>query len=149
MGTPHDWMGYPPTTMTGWGTPHHDWMGYPPLTSIASTCYAAAGMPLAFTQEDFLIVDYLYYEKRESQTRYTFTTQVSIRKRFISKGPKKEKHKIKYYSCSFQWQKYFKRSLLYLQGTCFLRLYKDVISRDNFLSDFLSKTTLCQTNCTH
>ena len=39
------WIGrYPP--MTGWGTP--------PPTSIASTWYAAGGMPLAFTQEDFL-----------------------------------------------------------------------------------------------
>ena len=44
-----------PPTMTGWGTPHHDWMGYPPITSIASTCYVAGGMPLAFTQEDFLV----------------------------------------------------------------------------------------------
>ena len=73
----------PPTTRTGWvRTPHHqDWMGYPlarsgwwgyvppppgldgvpphtpPIrqSSIASTCYAAGGMPLAFTQEDFLV----------------------------------------------------------------------------------------------
>ena len=62
----HDWMGYSPTmtgwgtpTMTGWGTPHHDWMGYPlpPIrqSSIASTCYVAGGMPLAFLQEDFLV----------------------------------------------------------------------------------------------
>ena len=52
--------GYPPgqVWMVGGtqGTPHHDWMGYPPPTSIASTCYAAGGMPLAFTQEDFLVV---------------------------------------------------------------------------------------------
>ena len=39
--------GYPGT---GWGT-------LPPIrqSSIASTCYAAGGMPLAFTQEDFLV----------------------------------------------------------------------------------------------
>ena len=38
-----------------WGTPH-DWMGYSPTpTSIASTCYAAGGMPLAFTHEDLLV----------------------------------------------------------------------------------------------
>ena len=52
------------TPMTGLGTPHHDWMGYPPFPPwvggvppphIASTCYAAGGMPLAFTQEDFLV----------------------------------------------------------------------------------------------
>ena len=59
---------YPPT-MTGWGNPHphihHDWMGYPhhdwigyhPPPSIASTCYAVGGMPLVFTQEDFLVKD--------------------------------------------------------------------------------------------
>ena len=56
----HDWMGYPspwvdgvPPTMSGWGTPRHEWMGYPP--TIASTGYAAGGMPLTFTQEDFLV----------------------------------------------------------------------------------------------
>ena len=71
LGTPHhpDLAGVPPPTMTGWGTPHHDWMGYPPTMtgwgtphhdppppSIASTCYAAGDMPLAFTQEDFLVL---------------------------------------------------------------------------------------------
>ena len=44
--------GVPPMTRTGWGTPH-------PLpirqSRIASTCYVAGGMPLAFTQEDFLV----------------------------------------------------------------------------------------------
>ena len=40
------YLGYPPT-MSGWG--------YPPPPTIASTCYAAGGMPLAFTQEDFLV----------------------------------------------------------------------------------------------
>ena len=38
--------GYPPTLR--WGTP-------PRQISIASTCYAVGGMPLAFTQEDFLV----------------------------------------------------------------------------------------------
>ena len=54
-----DWMGYPlphqqdgvcPLSKTGWGTP-------PPVRrqiSKVSTCYAAGGVPLAFTQEDFL-----------------------------------------------------------------------------------------------
>ena len=48
-----DGGGVPPTTKTGWGTP-------PPIkqSSIASTCYAASGMPLAFTQEDFLVILY-------------------------------------------------------------------------------------------
>ena len=54
--TPPDqvWMEYPPCTGTG----------YPPLdqvwirqSSIASTCYAAGSVPLAFTQEDFLVYD--------------------------------------------------------------------------------------------
>ena len=52
---PCQWMGYPPI---------QDWMGSspppPPPTvrrqsSIASTCYGADGMPLAFMQEDFLV----------------------------------------------------------------------------------------------
>ena len=39
--------------------------GYPPSlplrhTSIASTCYVAGGMPLAFTQEDFLVYASVY-----------------------------------------------------------------------------------------
>ena len=45
------------------GTPSQVWVGgYPisglggvPPPSIASTCYAAGGMPLAFTQGDFLV----------------------------------------------------------------------------------------------
>ena len=37
--------------------------GYPPphsirQSSIASTCYPAGGMPLAFTQENFLVILY-------------------------------------------------------------------------------------------
>ena len=65
QGTPPPWLdGVPPSTMTGWGTPHHDWMGYSPNhdwmgyppTSIASTCCVAGGMPLALTQENFLVI---------------------------------------------------------------------------------------------
>ena len=56
---------------SGWGgTPHpgldgltstlgQDWMGYPPpirWSSIANTCYAVGGMPLALTQEEFLVL---------------------------------------------------------------------------------------------
>ena len=77
-GVPHSKTGWgTPLPKTGWGTPLsgldgvpcqarwvtppliQDWMGYPlPVrrqSSIASTCYAAGGMPLAFTQEDFLV----------------------------------------------------------------------------------------------
>ena len=42
--------GYPPSPS--------DWMRVPPTpgdSSTASTCYKAGGMPLAFTQEDFLV----------------------------------------------------------------------------------------------
>ena len=56
--------GYPHTEvwMVG-GTPSQVWIvggaqGTPPpmrQSSIASTCYAAGGVPLAFTQEDFLV----------------------------------------------------------------------------------------------
>ena len=81
-GVPHprSGWGYPPTTRSGWGTPPDLGLGTPqdlglgtppdmglgtppppgPGTGIASTCYAAGGMPLAFTQEDFLIIVYLW-----------------------------------------------------------------------------------------
>ena len=61
------WGGYP--ARSGWwgeGTlARSGWYPrYPPPppldSSIASTCYAASGMPLAFTQEDFLV----YYKVR-------------------------------------------------------------------------------------
>ena len=56
----HDWMmvqdgldGVTPLSRTGWGNPS-------PLvgrhSSIANTCYAVGGIPLAFTQEDFLVI---------------------------------------------------------------------------------------------
>ena len=54
--------GVPPHTITGWGTPTHTGWGKPPppnpirQSSIAGTCYTAGGMPLAFTQEDFLVL---------------------------------------------------------------------------------------------
>ena len=76
-GVPPDqvWMGYPPRPGMGYlpetwdgvpplrpgiGYPPRPGMGYPlprppPNWDIASTCYAAGGMPLAFTQEDFLV----------------------------------------------------------------------------------------------
>ena len=71
-GTPSQvWMvggtwGNPPPSLDG-VPPHHDWMGYPPpwldevppSTSIESTCYMAGGMPLAFMQEDFLVLMFL------------------------------------------------------------------------------------------
>ena len=43
-GVPHVWGGYPISRP-------------PPIaqSTIASTCYAAGGVPLAFTQEDFLV----------------------------------------------------------------------------------------------
>ena len=50
---PRPGMGYPPGPGTGY--PPRPGMGYPPSPSIASTCYAACSMPLAFTQEDFLV----------------------------------------------------------------------------------------------
>ena len=71
-GTPSQvWMGeYPIPGLDGGGYPRvpgldrvpptQDWMGYPPppirQSRIERTCYAAGGMPLAFTQEDFLVV---------------------------------------------------------------------------------------------
>ena len=61
-GVPHLRSGGTPSQV--WGGPHlrSGWVplspemgqGTPP-SSIASTCYVAGGMPLAFTQEDFLV----------------------------------------------------------------------------------------------
>ena len=56
---PHPGMGYPPPqTLDGAPPPLWDWVPptHPPTrqSSIASTCYAAGSVPLAFTQEDFL-----------------------------------------------------------------------------------------------
>ena len=68
MGYPHprddgvppiqDWMGYPHPSLDEVSPPIQEGMGYlPPPSPInkASTCYAAGGVPLAFTQEDFLV----------------------------------------------------------------------------------------------
>ena len=70
----HVWMGYP---LTGWGTPMTGWSTPPtppamtgwgtPPTSIASTCYAAGGMPLAFTQEDFLFASVFSHDMRGTE----------------------------------------------------------------------------------
>ena len=53
--TPWTWEGGSPPSRTGWGTP-------PAIrrqSSIASTCYAAGGIPLAFMQEDCLVTDHI------------------------------------------------------------------------------------------
>ena len=61
MGVPHSqvWTeGYPIPGVDGGGYPRLDGVPPPPIriqSSIASTCYAAGGMSLAFTQEDFLV----------------------------------------------------------------------------------------------
>ena len=49
-------VGVPPSW--DWGNPSWDWCTPPPpkrQNSRASTCYVAGGMPLAVTQEDFLV----------------------------------------------------------------------------------------------
>ena len=51
--------GVPPPLRTGYGNPPPELDGVTPnsirQSSTASTCYSAGGMPLAFTQEDFLV----------------------------------------------------------------------------------------------
>ena len=59
-----DWMGYPPSwswigvlpppPSAGWGTPP---LQFRRQISKVSTCYAAGGVPVAFTQEGFLFTD--------------------------------------------------------------------------------------------
>ena len=70
-GTPQPGMGYPPGPGMGYpprpgiGSPFpQTWDGVPPprQVSIANTCYAAGGMPLAFTQEDFLVTHMLIFK---------------------------------------------------------------------------------------
>ena len=58
MGYPPPWDGVPPQTWDG--IPPRPGIEYPPLpptrqSSIASTCYATSGVPLAFPQEDFIV----------------------------------------------------------------------------------------------
>ena len=71
-GVPRGTPGYPPTIMTGWGVPPPWLDGVPPppirQNSTASTCYAAGGMPLAFTQEDFLVISVIKNWKVEAYT---------------------------------------------------------------------------------
>ena len=53
-------MGGTPQSKIEWGTPHPGLDGYPPIRRQiikASICYAAGGLPLAFTQEDFLVAN--------------------------------------------------------------------------------------------
>ena len=50
------WMVPPPPARSGWwGVPREP--PHPHYSSIASTCYPAGGVPLAFTQEDFLVLN--------------------------------------------------------------------------------------------
>ena len=68
--------GVPPCQQDG-VPPVKDWMGYTHLPSlirrqitIASTCYTAGGVPLAFTQEDFLVL-FGFFQK-ETMLRFFF-----------------------------------------------------------------------------
>ena len=71
-GGPHPRSGHTPfqvqmgggeySLRSGWGVPPCPGLDgvHPPPSgqiSIASTCYAAGGVPLAFTQEDFLVIN--------------------------------------------------------------------------------------------
>ena len=69
--TPRPGMGYPPDLGLGTSPWTWDWVPAPPQTwdwvppgppSMASTWYAAGGMPLAFTQEDFLVSQMFWTE---------------------------------------------------------------------------------------
>ena len=72
QGYPHPDLGWlmPPPPFSRMGIPHaiqvrsevRTEMGTPIWNSIACTCYAAGGMPLAFTQEDFLVVEIIWVE---------------------------------------------------------------------------------------
>ena len=82
---PLDLTGVPPLDMgqgtppdLGWGNPPQTWDGVPP-PGIASTCYAAGGMPLAFTQEDFLVYLYFHYLKSKNVPQNFFKIKTSLK----------------------------------------------------------------------
>ena len=83
-------MGYPPSEPgvgysphnLGWSTPSPcldlGWGTSPPcLNNRRSTCYAAVGIPLAFTQEDFL-VSFVYSHRAEIRPRPEQLLETSI-----------------------------------------------------------------------
>ena len=88
-GTPQTWDQVPlqtwdqvPPPTWDWVTPWTwDWVpptptldlepGTPPPTSTASTCYAAGGVPLAFTQEDFLVQSFFTLKVLDDKQRVT------------------------------------------------------------------------------
>ena len=79
------WMGYPPPpAITGWGNPPCPGLDgvpfSPPIrqSSKASTCYVAGGMPLAFTQEDFLV-----FHKNLPVYVAVFVTNVFLRNKSV------------------------------------------------------------------
>ena len=49
------------TTFPGRGVSPSQAGGYPYQNSIACTCYGAGGMPLEFTQEDFLVLQLIFH----------------------------------------------------------------------------------------
>ena len=75
-GVPH--LGYPSPIGPGWGVPLLGG-GYPTSGNRWSTWYAAVSMPLAFTQEDFLVRTFLFYVKIQLQ----WTSKVMQRKVYL------------------------------------------------------------------
>ena len=83
---------YPVPGLGRGGTPSQVWVGGypvpglgspppPPIaqSSIASTCYAAGGVPLAFTQENFLVSSNLFVLLFEY-----FTCQIQLHRKVIN-----------------------------------------------------------------
>ena len=63
--------------------PEQVWMvgGIPPpmrQSSTASTCYAAGGVPLAFTQEDFLVINISWHKQKRKLKIYGNTKLTNI-----------------------------------------------------------------------
>ena len=82
-GTPPiwDWMGYHPPSGTGWGTPS-------PVrrqSSIASTCYAAVGMPLAFPQ-DFLVRNIFLTRSSCGKPQEVYRLRCNLSKHNLGRG---------------------------------------------------------------
>ena len=113
MGYPHD-LGWGTLPDLGWGIPPRPGMGTPPpdlgqgtpnlgqvspsgpgtgyppnlvwirQSSTASTCYTAGSVPLAFTQEDFLVRNYTNQNSARSRDRVVM--QVHMQTQTIQVG---------------------------------------------------------------
>ena len=96
-----DWMGYPCAIRTGCGyllpPPHRDWMGGTPPPYWRHSSYAAGGMPLAFMQEDFLVIySVLFFRRCELPFTHYQRSDRSLQQEAEARFTRAAKHLILY-----------------------------------------------------